>query len=182
MPRKVYWLDRQMVPDGALVYQNSHDLEVFKSGAPFDAGFKPPVLLTLDEELRKGPLPTFFTSPAFIAKKEIHKALVKLGVDNLQSYAAVIEDPVDGRKIKDYLFLNVIGAVACANMKRSKSESLGDGMTVINELVLNAKRVPDLDMFLLAEDTDKMLISELIAKYFRESAYPDVYLEEIEQV
>jgi hypothetical protein len=182
MVRKVFWMDRRLSAAGARIYMTSHDLYAFKSGQPFAADFEVPVRFNLDEELRAGELPTFFARPAFVATPRMQADLRRLGIDNLQTYPAVIEDPADGRVIEDYALLNVIGSVACANMRRSQFATLGPDMNVIDEPVLDSQRVPDLDLFLLAEDTDKMLISERVYEYFKDQAYPDVLLQEVRQV
>lgn len=178
---KIYWLDRQRTDEGASVYLGSHDRFAFKSGHPFGARFKGPVIFTLDEDLRQGEMPTFFSTPAWVVRRAVYQDLRNLGLDNIQAYDARIEDPVDGRVIEDYVFLNVVGLVSCADMVKSEHASIGDGMVMINELVLDKQRVPSLDLFLLAEDTDKMLVSQRVHDYFRNKGYPDVFLQELPQ-
>jgi hypothetical protein len=182
MTKKVFWMDRRLGAAGARIYMTSHDLYAFKSGQPFEADFEVPVRFNLDEDLRDAQLPTFFARPAFVATPRMQADLRTLGIDNLQSYPAVIEDPVDGRVIEDYALLNVIGSVACANLGHSQLETLGPGMNIIDEPVLDSRRIPDLDLFLLAEDTDKMLVSERVYEYFTAKAYPDVLLREVRQI
>jgi hypothetical protein len=179
---KLYWLDRQRTADGASIYLASHDLYVFKSGQPFEEDFEVPVHFTLDEDLRQGELPTFFSTPAWVARRQVYSDLHHLGIDNIQAYEARIEDPVDGRVIGDYQFLNVVGLVSCADMAHSEAETIGPGMVMINDLVLDSHRVPSLDLFLLAEDTDKMIVSQRVHDYFRKQGYPDVFLQELRQV
>jgi hypothetical protein len=178
---KIYWLDRLVADEGAVIYLSSHERFALRSGHPLGTKFKGPVIFTLDEELRHGELPTFFTTPAWVVRRQVYQDLRNLGLDNFQVYDARIEDPIDGRVIEDYVYLNVVGLVSCADMAKSQHASIGPGMVMINELVLDKRRVPSLDLFLLAEDTDKTLVSQRVHDYFRNKGYPDVFLQELPQ-
>lgn len=179
MPRKLYLMDCVTPPDGALIRRHSHRLLRFKTGQPLDPALEGPIVFRLDEELRRGPLPTFFSVPALVARRAFCDDLLALGVDNIETRSALLEDPVDGRRIEGYLYLNVVGLVAGADLARSSSEELGPGMTVINELVLDYDRFPDLDVCLLAEDPDNLIVSERVRDHLGGRGYDDVFFEEI---
>lgn len=181
MSRKIYWMDRQVAETGAIIYQDSHDLVLFRSGMALDPDVEGPMLFKLDEEVHDGELPTLFTTPGFITTKKFLAELRRAGIDNLQSYDAIIEDPVDGRRIEDYAFVNVIGLVECANLNKSKANRIGPKIRMINELVLDASRIPDLDLFRLAEDKRFILISERVYQHLSKLGYQDIYFEEIPQ-
>jgi hypothetical protein len=51
--------------------------------------------------------------------ERVVKALQEAGVDNLQVYDAVLRDPATGREWHHYKLVNVVGVIACADLKES---------------------------------------------------------------
>jgi hypothetical protein len=172
---------RKVHPEGAIIYRKSHKLVPLKSGIALETEVEGPFLFSLDEELRQGPLPTFFTEAGVVATNEFHQALVDIGINNIQAYQALIIDKVDGRKIEGYCFLNIVGLVSCANLDESEAEILGEDMLIINQLVLDGSKIPPLDIFLVAEDTDNIIVSERVYRHLSARGYDDVYFEELRQ-
>ena len=183
MTKDFYLMARKIAPDGALIRRKSHRFVRFKTGQPLGADFEAgPVVFKLDAELRNGPLPTFFSGPALVSTVGFYEDLKQSGVDCIEARPAVLEDPVDGRSIQGYVLLNIVGLVSCADMPASEAETLGEDMTIINRLVLNSKRLPEFDLFHVAEDTDNIVVSERVYRHLKAKNYPDVYFEKLEQV
>lgn len=105
--------------------------------------------------------------------------LLPIGVNNTQAYPAILVDEVDDRKIEGYLFLNIVGLVSCANLDESEAVSLSEDMLIINQLVLDSSKIPPLDIFLVAEDTDNIIVSERVYRHLSARGYDDVYFEEL---
>jgi Immunity protein family (Imm11) len=176
---RYYQMGRRVTADGTIVYQRSHELFDLKTGGPLEPGFAAPFVVELDSELPHGRMPTFYESPALIARKAFYEDLVSVGVDNLETVPVVIRNPVDGSENHDYLLLNIVGRLRCADMRQSKHRSLGPGMRVVDKLVL-AKGLPsDLDLFVADEDTDVIVVSERIYRRVKEQGYDDVWFEEL---
>lgn len=173
---------RKVHPEGAIIYSQSHDLTPMKSGQALDSHVQGPFIFALDEDLRNGPMPTLFTDGGIVATKAFYETLLALGISNVQAYEAIIVDETDGRKIRDYLFLNIVGLVSCTNRDESETESLGSDMLIINQLVLDGKTIPALDIFLVAEDSDNIVVSERAFKHLSAQGYDDVYFEELQQI
>jgi hypothetical protein len=172
---------RQLTPNGTLIYRVSHRFAQFRTGHSMGQEFAGPVVFKLDSELRNGDFPTFYTSPVLVARNKFVADLRSLKIDNIETYPAIIEDRVDGRKFDDYTFVNIIGAVACTDEAASEIESIGPDMNLINSLVLVRRKVPDFDLFLVAEDTSKMIVSERVYQHLSSAGYPDIFLEEVRQ-
>ena len=179
---KYYLMSRQMVPDGAIVYQRSHDLVELKTGNLFGSDLDPPFYLELDKELHSGALPTFFTQPAVIGTVQFYEDLQEIGIGNIEAFPAVIRDEIDNRTIEGYLLLNIIGKVSCADMDQSEYKSLGEGMNIIDELVLDSSKLHGFDLFLVAEDTDCIVVSEKVYDHLQSKGYSDIYFEELRVV
>jgi len=92
-----------------------------------------------------------------------------------------MRDTVHKRVIDEYLLLNIVGSIACADMAKSSHRSLGEGMTVMDRLVIDASRVGNLDLLVAEEDTDCMIVSERVFRHLSTAAYGDILFEELEQ-
>lgn len=177
---KFYRMSRIVPADGAGLFQVSHVVFELKTGAPMEDDFGPPLVCKLNKKFAKGKLPTFFESPALIARREFAQALVDAGVSNVEQMPVVIKDETHGREIDGYLFLNIVGRVACLNVDRSDSDELDEGMRVVDRAVLDAGRAPPAGLFLLDEDTDCMIVSERVHAALKAGRFDDVRFDEVE--
>jgi hypothetical protein len=147
--------------------------------------FKGPLVCKLDEDFIEGKLPTFYTDPAVIGTKQFYNDLLKIGLDNIDVYPVIIRDEVNSKTIDNYVLMNILGRVSCADMDASDYDMLGDdesdNLNVINKLVIDSTKVRGLDLFLVHEDTDCIVISEKVYNHIKAGGYDDIYFEEIEQ-
>jgi len=125
---------------------------------------------------------TLYLDPAVIATKTFYQDLTRLGIDNVEARQVVIQDNINNKTYDNYLLLNIIGRVSCANMEQSDYRTLGDGMNIINNLVIDSKKTHGLDFFLVHEDTDCIVISERIYSYLNNKSYDDLFFEELQQI
>lgn len=169
-----YRMSRRIAPSGTGLYARSHFLTELKTGRPLGADFVPPFVVVLDPDLPDAALPTFFESPAWIATRTFHATLLAAGITNVEAIAVEMHDEAKGRVIDDYLLLNIVGRVACAVPSKSETRTLGDGMTVVDRLVVDPARVPELDLFVADEDTDCMIVSERLRNHIVAAGYDDV--------
>ena len=137
------------------------------------------MICSLDDQHLEGVQPTFYMSPAIIGKKEFYQDLLDCGVDNIEVKPVVIRDTVNNREYTDHLLLNILGRVSCALMNESDYEALGDDMNIIDKLVLRKSDLPDLNLFLVNEDTDCIVISERVHSYLSSKGYEDIYFEQL---
>lgn len=162
-------------PEPAGIFQGSHDMLMLKTGQRLERGVKGPFKVFLDPEMQMNVvLPTFFESPAWIATKAFYQDLRAIGIDNVDTLPVELRIGPRKRINRDYLLLNIIGCVPCADMRRSTMRSLGEGMNVITRLVVHASRVGKLELFVAAEDTDCMIVSERVASHLQACGYEDV--------
>ena len=179
---KFYLMSRQMIPDGPIVYQRSHELVELKTGALLGLDFEPPFRVELDSELHNGELPTFFTQPAIIGTTQLYEDLKAIGLDNIQAFPAIIRDEVDDRTIEGYWLLNIVGAISCVDMDQSDYNTLSEGMNIIDYLILDGSKLHRFHLFLVAEDTDCIVVSEKVYDYLTSRGYDDIYFEELKTV
>ncbi|MDD3327022.1 MAG: hypothetical protein PHW25_08055 [Zoogloea sp.] len=172
---------RRALPEPAGLFQDSHHFFLLKTGHRLEEGFVPPFKVVLDPEIANPQLPTFFESPAWIGTQAFYRDLLAAGIDNIEAVPVEMRDDARKRIIHDYLLLNIVGCVACADMEKSTVSSLGEGIDVITRLVVDASRLGAFDLCVAAEDTDCMIVSERIARHLQACGYDDILLEELEQ-
>jgi len=178
-----YYLMAKKVPENAtIIRQKSHPFAFLKSGDYMGEDFEEPFVCRLVDRFANGVMPTFYMSPAIIGTKQFYQDLLTCGVDNIETKSVVIEDHVNNRMIEDYLLLNIIGRVSCVVLDRSDYGTIGEGMNVMNKIVIDSKKVKDRNLFLLEEDTHSIIVNEYVYRSLNKNGYQDIFFEELEQV
>ena len=172
---------RRALPEPAGLFQDSHHLFLLKTGHRLEPGFEPPFKVVLDPDIPNPQLPTFFESPAWIGTQAFYRDLLAVGIDNIEAVPVEMRDDARQRIFHDYLLLNIVGCVPCADMEKSAVSALGEGINVITRLVVDATRLGAFDLCVAAEDTDCMIVSERVARHLQACGYDDILLEELEQ-
>jgi hypothetical protein len=165
--------------DSTGLYLISHRRAILKSGQRLDPDFQKPMTVKLDEDQPDGRMPTFYESPAFIGTQAFLRDLLQAGVDNIETVPVVIRNVATGAENRDYVLMNIVGRVACADMGRSTHRSLGPGMTIMDELVLKPGSFSGLHLFVADEDTDVMIISEQVHRQLLGRGCADIVFREL---
>jgi hypothetical protein len=175
-----YTIDRDLTAGGgALIDQVSHwDVNLF-SGARLPATFKVPVEFSIDTDSEGRRMPTLFMVPAFVATRAFHEALLAAGVDNVEAYPAVITDPASGARTTDYVFLNVVGRVQCADLAGSETQEIGHGVTLIDRLAVKGDQLPEAHIFRLQEDELTVVISDHLHDRLLAAGFDDIHYEPV---
>ncbi|MCG8315373.1 MAG: hypothetical protein MI976_19360 [Pseudomonadales bacterium] len=122
------------------------------------------------EEEPKGLMPDLFTYPTSVISLKLHKALVAAGVDNMQTWPAVVEDRESGKKY-DYILVNILGLIDA--MDEDKSEiSPGSPMhtaVLYKTIVIDSTKCNNHHFFRPLNKPSSILISEKI-KYTLEKS------------
>ncbi|HUK20256.1 MAG TPA: DUF1629 domain-containing protein [Gemmatimonadales bacterium] len=164
---------------GALIDQTSHwDVNLF-SGAKLPPDFEVPLTFEIDLDTEGRRMPTLFMVPALVARKPFFDALLRAGVDNVDAYATVISNTQTGERFTDYLFLNVVGRVAAADLAASAHRPLGGGMQLIDQITIPRDRLPQSHIFRLAEDELKVVISDSLYEKLAGAGFDDVYFQPV---
>lgn len=98
------------------------------------------------------------------------------GADNLQILPAMVKDVETGMLLGDYLVVNVIGMVSCADMEKSEYDPLGEA-SYYHELVIQESKIHDLLVFRLAEYPPDIIIHETIANALMDKQHNGLVLE-----
>ncbi len=164
------------------------------SGSMIDPAKLPPLVFEYNFP-RGETMPHFLTGGTVLASKSLIDLLKKIGVDNFQAFPAQLINPETGEKRDDYFLFNVLGLMKVANLEASKYDTLMGGdpegihaplpLLAFKSLAINGDQVGDIDMFRLAEQPMRIIISERIdnalIKYRPEGGW-GIVVEEVDVV
>jgi hypothetical protein len=134
--------------------------------------------LSVDEDKGELRLSDYYSGDNLMSRKLVD-TLRSCGVDNLQTFPAVITRDDNGESIDGYVVVNVIGMVAAADMGKSKTRPLVD-VKFFEQLAIDPKHAKGLLMFRLAESKLDIIVAETVAKAIEAGKFQDVTLEPLE--
>jgi hypothetical protein len=174
MPSIVY---RGLVQGSALLDQKSHFELDLESGSPLPPDFTGPVEFEIDLTSDGRIMSSLFVMPAFLVTKKLYEALRAAGVDNVDPYPAIIRNTESGEQFDDYLFLNVVGLIACADLANSDYQEISPDVKMVDTMAIKREDVPDVPMFRMAEDPLKVVVSDKVQRQLIEAGFTDIHFE-----
>jgi hypothetical protein len=118
-----------------------------------------------------------FEMGVLMLTQEMIAALEGAGVDNLDTYDAIIHDRAQGIQHTGYKAVNIIGVVACADLGASRYEAFGRPVIDVDfdSLVIDEKRIRGPLMFRLAECVTGIVIHERVKQRLEQAGVPYLY-------
>lgn len=105
-----------------LIYQRDQPLRSWMSGRPFESPPPEPIVLELrGTDEGDWVLGDLWLTPITVMSKRLLDAMRKAGVDNLQTYAAELHDPVRGEVYTDFVAFNLVEARTPLLFRRPES-------------------------------------------------------------
>lgn len=139
-----------------------------------------PWLFTVIVDPEEGLEMSDFYPGATLMSKRLVETLKSSGVDNLQTFTAEIKNSETGEIINDFVVVNVVGMVSCANVEASDTTPLA-GVNYFHDLVIDPGRTSGLLMFRLAESLMDIIVTEKVAKAIQEGSFRDVILKPLQE-
>jgi hypothetical protein len=136
----------------------------WQTGTRFEEPPSEPVLVMLNPDF-PGVMVPMFDSGILLIENRMLNAVHDAGVDNLETYSAVITDPATGRTFDSYFAVNIVGAVAVADLAASEYEAPSGSPLIdadFDSLVIDEGRAGGLLMFRLAESVNGIVIHERV--------------------
>jgi hypothetical protein len=146
----------------------------WNSGQPITATIKEPLVYTLDPDYPGKMIPMYAIGQTLI-RDDLLKALRSAGVDNLQTFRAVIKDPTSGKEHTDYSAVNIIGVVSAADRDKSKAMAGLDSPmidAVFESLVIDETKTGGALMFRLAEAVNAIVVHEQVKQKIEAEKIP----------
>ncbi len=176
MPYVVY---RGLTDDSALLTQVSHLDQDLEMGQKLPTDFVVPVQFEIDLTFHGRRMSSLFVMPALLAQESLFEALLAIGIDSIDPYPALIRNTETREEWKDYLFLNIVGLVAGADLTKSDYAELGPDINVIDKVAIKAVSLPRAPIFRLAEDRLKIIVSDRVHDHLISAGFDDIYFEPV---
>jgi hypothetical protein len=116
-----------------------------------------------------------------LMRADLVEALAAAGVNNLELFPAVIEDPMNGERHTNYQAFNVLGLVAAADLAASRTMGTGSSTrlgTDFDSLVLDEGKARDLLLFRLAESCSAIVVHERVKLEIERRKIPGIIFYE----
>ena len=110
-----------------------------------------------------------------LIRDDLVEALLDAGVNNLQLFPAIIEDPETGEKATNYKAFNVVGLIACADEKASTLMGTTEFRkldTDFDGLVIDETKTNGALLFRVAENISAIAIHESVKQKIEERGIP----------
>lgn len=139
------------------------------SGERLNGEVDEPLIFSIEREDEGDLRPVFFGAIPLI-KSEVVDALKECGVNNLETFNAIIREIDSGREYHGYQAVNILGVVRAADLDRSDGIDVGtvkDGLKTVffRHLVIDDKKAKGMLMFRLAESLTKVIVHEKVRNY-----------------
>ena len=114
--------------------------------------------------------PHFMSGETLIVSGLFIKVLQSEGINNFQTFPAILTNPDTQKKISGYFLFNLLSLVSAANLNQSSFDVLMDGNTedgdtpfvAFNQLSLDSEKISGQRLFRLAEDPTVLIVDETI--------------------
>jgi hypothetical protein len=137
------------------------------TGVPWTMGVRSkaqveePIPCKLQPESADPPPDLILTIPIFSTR--LIEVLKGVGVKNMDLYQVALHHPTLGKTYTDYRAVNIIGRIACADLKQSQYLPDHEApLMKFEKLVLDEAKTLGVPMFRLAESTLYILVSEKV--------------------
>jgi hypothetical protein len=148
---------------------------LWRSGRPLTVPVTPPLVYTLNTHYPGDPKAMYYEQAVPVMRDDVIEALRKAGVDNIEYFDAILENPLTGQQLLNYKAFNIIGAVSAADMDASElmgtsSSTMGDAD--FHALVLDESRINGQLLFRLAENLSAIVVHESVRKAIEAAGIP----------
>lgn len=110
-------------------------------------------------------LPDFWSAGYPAMSKRFVELLEGAGVDNLQKFPAVVESEVNGTVWDDYLLVNILDVIECADLERSTYTEIFPGGYSFDTLAIHAEKADGTLLFRLEESASTILIHKRVGTH-----------------
>jgi Immunity protein family (Imm11) len=149
-----------------LEYKRDTPLRSWMTGAQFQKPPEEPIAIRLRGTDEEGwILGDLWLTPITVMSNRLLQALQSAGVDNLDTYAVELLDPVSGKTHKDFVAFNVVGKIAAADTAATRfSPTSSDRMISadIDSLALDDTKARGALMFRLAESVNAIIVHDSV--------------------
>ena len=145
------------------------------SGKAMPTDIRTPLVYTTNAQ-KGDELRAFFRGSFTIMSAELLKLFKESGVDNLQTFPAIIRSTEDGNIWDNYFGVNVLGLISCADLSKSSYSETMHGHYRFKTLAIDSTKTDGALMFRLQEHTPTIIIHRSVGRYIKDKD-PDKILK-----
>ncbi|HEX9886357.1 MAG TPA: hypothetical protein VGA70_07700, partial [Longimicrobiales bacterium] len=134
-------------------------------------------IFTLSESY-PGNLKAWYEASIPLIRDDLREALEAAGVDNLQTFDAILVEPWSGAEHANYKAVNIVGiasAVDEEHSERAPGLDLGMAATFFDSLSVDATKANGLLMFRLAESVNAIVVHQCVVDAIRGAGIPGMF-------
>lgn len=157
----------------------------FDEGEKMPGKIKEPIRLEIEDDRDEAPFPSFLRMPVPLMSKKLLDVVRKAGVNNIDAYKAELYWDDGELASKDYYVVNIIGAIAAADMDKSIYDpDQPDRMIAMSfdALTVDERKAHGYMMFRLAENIGTILIHEDVRKAIEKAKIPLIEMDKTEDI
>jgi len=165
------------VNSGSIVKLNPHLRGVFWITGAF-LNFPPPHHLEIELDPRDARYPSvmleYMPARMPVFRNDLIEALEYAGVNNLQLFDLTLIDPDDGTRYTNYKAVNILGAVAAADMDKSIATVHPGGPVIdvdFDRLVIDEEKAHGFYLFRLAESVTTIMVHQKVKEMLEEKGF-----------
>lgn len=174
---RFFMLEYEPEEDEAVIcgHPDSYEPDIdWHTGERFTRQPKAPVQLTIYVgDAGNGRLPSFVDVPIPVMSKKMVEVLRAAGVENLETYPAIIHDQNTGTAHDSHIAYNIVGLVAAADNKRTKRAKGSKHRVLdadIDSLAIDETKPGALKLFRLAESVNGIVVHRTICDALEKAA------------
>lgn len=114
-------------------------------------------------------LPDFWGNGFPAMSKRFVTLLNEAGVDNLQTFPALVKSETDGTVWDNYFLVNILGLIQCADLSHSVYTEIFPGNYDFEELAIDTEKAQGCLLFRLEESPNTIIIHKSVGKYIMEN-------------
>lgn len=120
-----------------------------------------------------------YYSNVCVMSPRLVEVLQAAGVDNIQTFPTHITNTETGDRLeRDYVFVNIVGMVSCADIAKSDTSPIGTSH-YFHDLVIDESRTQGLLLFRLAESPFEVIVHENVATAIEGGNFKGLGLEQL---
>jgi len=130
---------------------------------------------------RPGKMKAMYETGILLMRNDLVQAITESGVDNLETFDAIVVDPATNTEFGDYKAVNIVGTVACADKDESdilEEDDLDMISMSFDSLVIDESKAGDLLMFRLAEAVNAIIVHEKVRDSILKREIPNMHFYE----
>ena len=147
----------------------------WRDGSPVGRRVPRPLVYTLRSGVAGDPKPMYYAEAVPVMRDDVVATLRRAGVQNIEYFDAVLEDPDNGREYGDYKAYNIVGLVACADAAASKLMDTNESDLLdmdFESLVIDESRTGGALLFRLAENVSAIVVHAQVKRAIEASGIP----------